>query len=368
MWLLDVHTYQLKDFEGSRVPPYAILSHRWEEDEVLFADVIERRHEARKGWMKIKSCCEQARNNNLHYIWADTCCIDKRSSAELSEAINSMYRWYREATVCYAHLCDISGTMTLTESVWFTRGWTLQELLAPYQLIFFDKNWACIGSKSERLQELSEKTGIPTENLQLYTRGSTSIAQTMSWAAGRQTTRVEDRAYSLMGLFAVNMPLLNGEGHTAFSRLQDEIMKHWADSSIFAWRGTSYHFFDMLAASPDGFAECRDFLTLNQRYDVTKHELSVFAPLFPLPQYPDLYAMPVAKRFDTSNRRFLICTPLIKDSQMTHDPSPQERYRCAKLKGERLVSIQEDAPNVMLETIVTYKTIKIPKSSQVFLS
>lgn len=174
MWLLNVHTYQLEDFEGSHVPTYAILSHRWEEDEVLFADVIKRRHEARKGWKKIKSCCEQARNNNLHYIWADTCCIDKKSSAELSEAINSMFRWYREATVCYAHLCDISRPMALTESVWFTRGWTLQELLAPYHLMFFDKDWTCIGSKAEYLPELSGKTGVPPDSLQFYARGSTS--------------------------------------------------------------------------------------------------------------------------------------------------------------------------------------------------
>lgn len=163
------------------------------------------------------------------------CCIDKTSTAELSEAINSMFRWYRKAEICYAYLADVKGTTDLAQSRWFTRGWTLQELCAPAVIIFYSSNWQYIGSKFELRERLQHITGIEEEVLttgQIYT---VSVARRMSWAANRQTTRVEDLAYCLMGIFDVNMPLLYGEGKRSFIRLQEEIMKVSDDHSLFAW-------------------------------------------------------------------------------------------------------------------------------------
>lgn len=146
MWLLNVNTYTLEAFEGSGPPRYAILSHKWEEDEISCYELLTGEFRHKRGFQKVDFCCKQARQDNLRYIWVDTFCIDKKNSAELSEAINSMWKWYRNATICYAYLCDVSisaeagemRTTNLTESVWFTRGWTLQELIAPRTLVFYD--------------------------------------------------------------------------------------------------------------------------------------------------------------------------------------------------------------------------------------
>jgi hypothetical protein len=160
-----------------------------------------------------------------------------------------MFRWYQNARVCYAYLSDmhcdrVSGRLVdvgFEQSKWFTRGWTLQELLAPEDLIFLDRNWEVIGSRKIISRSLSEITGIPGGILSLGWRcfhlwGHTpSVAQRMSWASKRQTSRVEGLAYCLLGIFNVNMPLLYGEGEKAFIRLQQEIIKHSEDESIFAW-------------------------------------------------------------------------------------------------------------------------------------
>jgi hypothetical protein len=160
------------------------------------------------------------------------------SSSELSEAINSMFRWYRDAEVCYVYLSDVSGPLeeasnmdTFRLSKWFTRGWTLQELLAPDELKFFDKDWVHIGTKEELFETISSVTGIR----HLFNFEDASVAQKMSWAAERETTRREDQAYCLLGIFGVNMPPLYGEGPNAFFRLQLEIMRISNDESLFAW-------------------------------------------------------------------------------------------------------------------------------------
>lgn len=164
-----------------------------------------------------------------------SCCIDKSSTAELSEAINSMFRWYRTAAICYAYLSDVSHLTDLEQSRWFTRGWTLQELLAPKDVRFYSSHWKLLGSKLQMSDRLWEKTGIEPEVLSTGVFDHVSIAMRMSWAAGRKTTRVEDAAYCLMGMFDVNMPLLYGEGKKSFLRLQEEIMKVSDDHSLFAW-------------------------------------------------------------------------------------------------------------------------------------
>jgi hypothetical protein len=179
----------------------------------------------------------------FEYVWIDTCCIDKERSAELSEAINSMYRWYKEAQVCIAYLADVPSEdsprslySALAMSRWFTRGWTLQELIAPPTVKFYGRDWREIGTKWSLQKIISEVTGIPVEVLTTGDLRDISVAQRMSWASRRETTRHEDLAYCLMGLFDVNMPILYGEGERAFTRLQEEIINISNDHSLFAWQ------------------------------------------------------------------------------------------------------------------------------------
>ncbi len=246
MRLLDSTTLQLKDFRPKEIPEYAILSHTWgkDEDEVLYADIVTNNAKGKAGYQKIRYCCQEAVDHLIHYVWIDTCCIDKSSSAELSEAINSMFSWYQKAKICYAYLEDVpanldTGTLApaFAESRWFKRGWTLQELIGPSDLVFFSRDWIEVGSKSTLYDTLVDITGINIGVLSGgLNLGSTSIAKRMSWASRRETTRSEDMAYCLMGLFDVNMPMLYGEGgEKAFIRLQEEIMKHSDDQSLLAW-------------------------------------------------------------------------------------------------------------------------------------
>ena len=271
MYLLETSTFQLHRFISDEVPPYVILSHTWGDGEVLFQDIERPRshYQQLKGFSKIDKCCALARSDGWKYVWIDNCCIDQKSSAELSEAINSMYRWYWDAVVCYAYLADVSVSTGSTESPrkklklhqsrWFTRGWTLQELLAPQLLIFYDRDWIEIGTKRSLQHSISNATGIDTTHL--FKPDSASAAAKMSWASCRETTRPEDIAYCLLGLFNVNMPLLYGEGASkAFGRLQHEILRSRDDESIFAWltqtgnhQGRGLLYSGMLAPSPECF-------------------------------------------------------------------------------------------------------------------
>lgn len=249
MRILKTDTIELILLHEGTPPKYAILSHTWGEDEVVFEDFSIGNPKNKSAYAKVQAACQQAANDGYEYIWIDNCCIDKSSSAELSEAINSMYLWYAEAGICYAYLADVDALglnpqlqsmefrYCLSRSRWFTRGWTLQELLAPREMVFFSKDWTVIGTKSELRTVLSDVTGIDESILErpskLY---SASIAKRMSWAADRRTTRAEDLAYCLMGVFSVNMPMLYGEGFLkAYLRLQEEIMKQSDDQSLFAW-------------------------------------------------------------------------------------------------------------------------------------
>lgn len=245
MYLLEASSIRLFAFTPNETPPYAILSHTWGavSDEVLFADLQCQTAEKKALYSKVQHTCTQAIVDGWEYVWIDTCCIDKSSSAELSEAINSMYLWYKKAKVCYAYLSDLTVDTSATQfesafagSKWFTRGWTLQELLAPPKLVFFNNGWVNIGRKTTLHKSLSEITGIEEEILVgAAPLESASVAKRMSWAARRKTTRPEDIAYCLMGIFSVNMPMLYGEGERAFLRLQEEIMKQSDDQSLFAW-------------------------------------------------------------------------------------------------------------------------------------
>lgn len=271
MRLLNARTLKLESYVGD-CPPYAILSHCWGGEEVVFSDlpnIIEARK--KQGFSKVEKACEQAVKDGFKYIWIDTCCIDKSSSAELSEAINSMFAWYKDSGKCYAYLADVDEPEDFGCSKWFTRAWTLQELLAPSSIQtdkvngmeFFSRQWQKLGSKSGLSSRIAEVSGIGKEYLEGKSILSASISMRMSWAAERQATRAEDIAYSLLGLFDVNMPLLYGEGKLkAFRRLQEEIMKISEDETLLAWEGTDFETdsADVLASDPKDFTEAKHLL------------------------------------------------------------------------------------------------------------
>lgn len=276
MRLINAETLKLHNFKSSFIPKYAILSHTWGDSEITFKELrninmslhnARVRIKAKAGYYKIKKCCEQALAEGINWVWVDTCCIEKSSSAELSESINSMFAWYKNAVVCYVYLDDIDlfdpirmGDMDfamgdpkrfwtlsidlisekdLSRARWFTRGWTLQELIAPKNVVFYIKGWNYVGNKMSMKEKLSRITGIDEHTLLTQNLEAVSVARRMSWAAKRVTTRLEDMAYCLLGIFDVNMPLLYGEGEKAFVRLQEEIMKDSEDQSLFAWRPTN---------------------------------------------------------------------------------------------------------------------------------
>ncbi|KAH9848562.1 heterokaryon incompatibility protein-domain-containing protein [Lenzites betulinus] len=304
---LNTHTGEFVWLADVGPTPYAILSHTWrsaeEGGEQTFDDLVKLQAECpianSKPWnddppppvnnkffshsnlsAKIRRACEVARKAGFRLIWIDSCCIDKRSSAELSEAINSMYALYRDADVCYVYLADVprdtnprqKGSM-FWNSKWHGRGWTLQELVAPSYVVFLTCDWTFLGTKTGLASMLEQITGVDaTILLGMKPVESASVAKRMSWAAYRQTTRVEDRAYSLLGIFGVHMSPIYGEGTNAFLRLQEEIIKHIPDQSIFAWGlsstlerltgtfsgGRESSQSALLAPSPDAFWDIRD--------------------------------------------------------------------------------------------------------------
>lgn len=243
MRLLNIKTLKLESYENwNTVPPYAILSHTWEDEEILFHDIVADTEREKKGWKKILGACHEAEKLGLFYVWVDTCCIFKESSAELSESINSMFAWYRDARICFAYMGDVvedSQSEEFQKSKWWTRGWTLQELIAPTDVMFFNSNWSFLNLRTCLAKQIASITGIAErillsnglEQLQHY-----SVAEKLCWASKRKTTRGEDRSYSLLGLFGVNMSMIYGEGEeAAFFRFQKEVFAVYADHSIFAW-------------------------------------------------------------------------------------------------------------------------------------
>lgn len=284
MRLLHSTELRFQEFYDQNIPLYAILSHRWGEDEVSFQEMqflllspedrarvltpalldVEAKIQ-RQGYRKVVDFCRFAAARGHAWVWVDTVCIDKASSAELSEAINSMWKCYQDSSTCYAYLFDVScqdPSMLEREfrrSEWFKRGWTLQELIAPAQVEFLDCEWNSIGDKTTRSEAIQKICGIPQSCLNREkSLDSFTIAMRMSWARKRATSRREDEAYCLIGLFSVHMPLLYGEGHRAFSRLCEEILKTSNDDSILLHRRPW-----LLPASPRDFAESNQYAALD---------------------------------------------------------------------------------------------------------
>lgn len=270
MRLLNVDSMIIESFVGD-VPPYAILSHTWGKNEVTFDDVklfrskqdfCSAMDQDKRAYAKIHQAARAARADGYSHIWIDSCCIDKSSSSELSEAINSMFAWYRQAGVCYSHLADFSlrSDRDIGRSRWFTRGWTLQELIAPREMVFVDVEWLPLGTKKSLRDDITAVTKIEGTVLDGESLEEVPAAARISWVAGRKTTRPEDIAYCLLGLLGVNMPLLYGEGRErAFLRLQEEFVKVSDDDSLFAWRASpddarEKPYWGLLAPTPDYFA------------------------------------------------------------------------------------------------------------------
>ena len=294
MWLINTQTLELEE-KGANPPPYAILSHTWEDEEVLFRDMASGASSAtksKKGYAKIVETCKLASEDELGYAWVDTCCIDKSSSAELSEAINSMFQWYRNSNVCYVYLSDLPADRELAWELekcrWFTRGWTLQELIAPRWLTFYDSSWKYRATKESQKSLISKITRIDEEYLKPGSSSyleDASVARKMSWAANRETTRVEDLAYCLLGLFGINMPLLYGEGSQAFIRLQEVIIQKTNDLSLAAWSSSipgGELYSGILASSIQAFRSCgnltgdrlAEFSVTNRGIRITKQLLA----------------------------------------------------------------------------------------------
>jgi hypothetical protein len=231
----DEGEFSLTDPFCDETRQYAILSHTWEADEVTFKDLMDSTGKGKAGYRKIQFCGQQARLDGLQYFWVDTCCIDKSSSAELTEAINSMFQWYGKAVKCYAYLSDVwvpdhdkrqlTWESDFRNSKWFTRGWTLQELIAPSSVEFFSSNGKRLGDRISLVQQIHEITGIAPGALRGVSPNSFSVDERFSWAAKRQTTRKEDKAYCLLGIFEIHLPPIYGEGDHASKRLKEEIAK-----------------------------------------------------------------------------------------------------------------------------------------------
>ena len=314
MRLLNTKTKQFAEFHVSDIPHYAILSHRWGGDEVSYSDFVACQKKDTAGYAKIIEACDLAADYyDYDWIWIDTCCINKDSSTEVSEAINTMYRWYRDAELCLAYLSDVSfkpGGSTIPtyeafllefqNSEWFTRVWTLQELLAPTEVVFVSNEWQPIGTRNVYATVISEITNIDYRAILHQTSPEEwSIAFRMFWASRRRTSRIEDEAYCLLGLFGINMPLLYGEGSRAFRRLQEEIVRTEDDESVFAWRKDRHlnpwlECANVFAPSISYFAHCGNISKAlydeRQPLSMTNRGLQIDVILLP---FGDAYIIPL---------------------------------------------------------------------------
>jgi len=225
------------------IPPYAILSHTWiEGEEVTYQDLVDGTGEGKSGCDKLRFCAERAVEDGLEHFWVDTCCIDKSSPSEVSRNINAMFHYYQKAVRCYVYLVDVSVAkregandrssdclweQAFRASRWFTRGWTLQELLAPSVVEFFSKERRRLGDKNSLKRWIHEITGIPQSALEGTRLSRFTVDERFLWAEPRKTTVQEDKVYSLLGIFDVQIPLYYGKesAEGAHRRLQEVLDK-----------------------------------------------------------------------------------------------------------------------------------------------
>ncbi|KAF2822102.1 hypothetical protein CC86DRAFT_95609 [Ophiobolus disseminans] len=424
MRLIDANTLELRSFNDNEIPEYAILSHTWGSDEISYQELVwinriktfsssfrqssvsssfastssqdeqsglmlasmemllrgnwnsgttssgvaEQELLKRSGYSKITNAAKIAKRLSLEWIWIDTCCIDKSSSAELQEAINSMYRWYWSAEVCIVYLSDIEtppantpktlsqiGQMAFESSRWTKRGWTLQELVASVTCRFYFQDWTCMGNKADLVEELCDVTGIPISVLEdPRSIQEVSVAERMSWAANRETTRLEDLGYCLLGLFDIQMPLLYGEGEKAFLRLQEEILKTTDDYSLFAWSATTTDtsmYRGLLARSPLEFQYCgsveREPILSTFPISSTAIGLRVQLEFLPDPNNKK-QVLAMIRSCNAMNQRLAIHLKCLDDSM-----------QYARVNAGSLVAI-DDWPTGQLRNVYVRQNLQIP--------
>ncbi|KAL9621496.1 MAG: hypothetical protein Q9160_004026 [Pyrenula sp. 1 TL-2023] len=372
MRLINTKTLELHEFFDNDIPKYAILSHTWNRDEMTYQDMqkLDPQTQGTAGYIKVAGCCKLAHDEGNRYVWIDTCCIDKTSSAELSEAINSMFRWYQNAEICFVYLADVPFEDPYSESFmasrWFARGWTLQELIAPTNVAFYSKSWTFVGTKLSLRQKIFRITGIDIRVLEGAALNNICVGKKMYWASRRVTTRREDEAYCLMGLFNVNMPLLYGEGEKAFIRLQEEIMRNVHDHTLFAWFLSTSGYrsrVGLLARSLREFRWSRNVILLPNQ-EAEPYELTSRGVRMKLPWYTDgdwsYAALDCALRVDDSLKRFWIClsrqrSPGARENYFTRICESQER---AKLCNSKNCEKLTESNNIALLYIESYVDTK----------
>ncbi|KAG2040917.1 heterokaryon incompatibility protein-domain-containing protein [Suillus americanus] len=283
-WAVDYPSVHVK---------YAIMSHRWLDDMEPTYKEVEEGTATGPGYEKLKKFCEKARQYGMEFAWSDTCCIDKSSSTELDESIRSMFRWYSNSAICIVHLAQSETIEHITDDEWMKRGWTLQELLAPDQIKLFNMHWIPMTDdrndksirRTEVMKTLGRTTGISHDDLCGFRPGTSEVDKQMTWAAKRKTTRVEDVAYSLMGIFDVSLQIAYGEGgDRAFCRLIEAIMQA-GDASVLNWKGkaATHHTSRAIPRSPQNFVGYRNLEFGNMRLEMTMTNLGLRMPLVILP-------------------------------------------------------------------------------------
>lgn len=251
---------------------FAIFSHRWGSEEPTFLDMTSEPRKgtlkALSGYQKLTRFCGIAQQYSCELAWSDTCCINKESSAELEEAIQAMFKWYRTANICIAYLACSTNLVDFEKEPWFTRGWTLQELLAPEKMKFYGREWIPLSEDPDDkhpraldnsvphdtiLTTIIHLTEIAEYDLVDFSPGVFRVQQRLRWAARRTTTRVEDMAYSLIGLFDVSMTITYGEGQRSWFRFMEIILRHCKSWDVFAWAGPCSPYSGAIPRSPQGY-------------------------------------------------------------------------------------------------------------------
>lgn len=380
MRFIDTTTLEVtKDLLHTQIPEkYAILSHRWREEEVSLHELHETDRDGLvhlRGFRKIAAAAKLAKDTGYDWLWVNTVCIDKTSSADLSESINSMFRWYQNADICFAYLDDVCCEEDMKGSEWFTRGWTLQELIAPQDVLFLNKDWKPIQSRWHLAPKLCTFTNISIAVLRHEVElKDLSVATRMSWASSRSTTRLEDTAYCLLGLFGVNMPLLYGEGENAFLRLQEVILQRTGDASLLAWNpdceasegsgnAKKSQFLSALATSPKSFRGCTRF---QRRVDSGKVNLcsvmnkgvQITVLLRLVQVWPPSYeaALQCGEEGTDVNRWIVISLTRTPDGSYARHNTPLKSSKTYTRKSRLREAIQSGQPKKLLKAWVASST------------
>ncbi|KAG0701294.1 hypothetical protein DFH29DRAFT_852779 [Suillus ampliporus] len=242
---------------------WVMLSHKWESKEPLMHDIHDKVvYDLDPGGtvVKLQTFCKVTRDAGHRRAWSDTCCTDQNNNVELQRSVNSMFVWYRNSALTIVYLSDVppsSKSGALADSTWNTRGWTIQEFLAPNVVLFYQVDWNPYLNDSSPdhkesvaiMQELKDATCIDAQALVAFRPGMRGARQKLQWASTRVTTLQEDIAYSLFGIFGIHLPVIYGEmKQNALGRLLQEIVAQSGDITALDWVGKSSEFNSCLPA------------------------------------------------------------------------------------------------------------------------